>query len=47
MQPSYSLLPATSYPKIVGGMCHAEIGTHIDRVKTPIRKQPIRGQETK
>ena len=25
MQPSYALLPATSYPKTVGGMCYAII----------------------
>ena len=33
MQPSYTLLPATSYPKTVGGMCYAEIRAHIGRVK--------------
>ena len=32
MQPSYALLPATSYPKTVGGMCYAVIEAHIDRV---------------
>ena len=26
MQPSYALLPATSYPKTVGGMCYAITG---------------------
>ena len=26
MEPSYALLPATSYPKTVGGMCYAIIG---------------------
>ena len=36
MQPTYALLPATSYPKTVGGMCYAEIRAHIDRVKTSI-----------
>ena len=25
MQPSYALLPATSYPKTVGGMCYTII----------------------
>ena len=25
MHPSYALLPATSYPKTVGGMCYAII----------------------
>ena len=30
MQPSYALLPATSYPKTVGEMCYAEMRTHID-----------------
>ena len=36
MQPSYALLPATSYPKTGGGMCYAIIRVHTDRVKTPI-----------
>ena len=36
MQPSYALLPATSYPKTVGGMCYAIMGL------TPIGlKQPL------
>ena len=36
MQPSYALLPATSYPKTVGGMCYAIIEL------TPIGlKQPL------
>ena len=30
MQPSYALLPATSHPKAVGGMCYAVIEAHID-----------------
>ena len=34
MLPSYALLPATSYPKTVGGTCYAEIEAHIDRVKS-------------
>ena len=34
MQPSYALLPATTYPKTVGGMCYAEIWTYIDWVKS-------------
>ena len=35
MQPSYALLPATSYPKTVGGMCYAEnTQANTDRVKT-------------
>ena len=29
MQPSYALLPATSYPKTVGGMCNATIEADI------------------
>ena len=33
MQSSYALLPAISYPKTVRGMCYAEIGAYIDRVK--------------
>ena len=32
MQPSYSLLPATSYPKTVGGVCYAIVG-HSDSNK--------------
>ena len=36
MQPSYDLLPATSYPKAVGGMCYAIIEL------TPVGlKQPL------
>ena len=36
MQPSYALLPATSYPKTVGGICYAII------VLIPIGlKQPL------
>ena len=34
MQPSYALLPVTSYPKTVGGMCYAQIRAHINRDKT-------------
>ena len=34
MQPSYALLPATSYCKTVGGMFYAEIEAHIDRAKS-------------
>ena len=34
MQQSYALLPATSYPKTVGGMCYAEIGAHTEKVKS-------------
>ena len=30
MQPSYALLPTTSYPKAVRGMCYAIIKAHID-----------------
>ena len=36
MQPSYALLPATTYLKAVGGMYYAEIRAHIDRVKYPL-----------
>ena len=36
MQPSYTLMPATSYPKTVGGMCYAIIRVHTDRVKSSI-----------
>ena len=46
MQPSYALLPATSYPKTVGGMCYAIIRAHIKRVKTTISNYPIIGQES-
>ena len=34
MLPTYALLPATSYPKAVGGMCYAVIEAHINRVKS-------------
>ena len=30
MQPSYALLPATSYPEAVRGMCYAIIKAHIN-----------------
>ena len=30
MQPPYALLPATSHPKAVGGMCYAVIEGHIN-----------------
>ena len=36
MQPSYALLPTTSYPKAVGGMCYAIIRAHTNRIKTTI-----------
>ena len=36
MQPSYALMPATSYPKTIGGMCYAIIRTHTDKVKQPL-----------
>ena len=44
MQPSYALLPATSYPKTVEGMCYAIIRAHTERVKTTISNHPIIGQ---
>ena len=47
MQPSYTLIPATSYPKTVGGMCYAIIRAHTDSVKTSISNKPIRGWDTK
>ena len=46
MQPSYALLPATSYPKTVGGMCYAKIRAHIDRVKHPlVINQSVAGRQ--
>ena len=53
MQPSYSSLPATSYPKTVGGMCYAEIKSSYQcampklkftsiLLKAPINTQTIR-----
>ena len=33
VQPSYALLPATSYPKTVGRMCYAIMKAHTKRVK--------------
>ena len=44
MQPSYALLPATSYPKTVGGMCYAIIRANIERVKMIINNYLIIGQ---
>ena len=38
------LLPATIYPKTVGGMCYAIIRPHTERVKTTISNYPIIGQ---
>ena len=43
MQPSYDLLPATSYPKTVGEICYAIIRAHIKRVKTTISNYSIIG----
>ena len=36
MQPSYSLLPATSFPKTVGGMCYAIIELTLIGLKQPL-----------
>ena len=36
MQPSCALLPATSYPRTVGGMWYSEIRAYINRVKHPL-----------
>ena len=36
MEPSYALLPSTSHPKTVGGMCYAIIELTPDRVRTAI-----------
>ena len=44
MHPSYALLPATSYPKTVEGMCYAIIRAYNERVKTTISNYPIIGQ---
>ena len=41
MQPSYAVLPATSYPKTVGGMSYAIIRVHTKRVKATISNYPI------
>ena len=53
MQLSYALLPATSYPKTVGGMCYAELRAHVDRAKhllvinqSRVRKQSSKGVQT-
>ena len=43
MQSSYALMPSTSYPKTVGGMCYAIISAHTERVKTTISNYPIIG----
>ena len=36
MQPLYALLPATSYPKTVGGMCYAIIESTMIGLKQPL-----------
>ena len=36
MHPAYALLPATTYPKTVEGMCYAIIRAHTNRVKITI-----------
>ena len=36
MQLSYALLPATSYPKTVGGMCYAIIELTLIGLKQPL-----------
>ena len=36
MQPSYALLPATSYPKTVGGMSYAIIELTLIGLKQPL-----------
>ena len=36
MQPSYGLLPTTSFPKTVGGMCHALIELTLIWLKQPL-----------
>ena len=43
MQPSYALLPATSYPKTVGGMCYAIIKAHTKGARTTISNYLIIG----
>ena len=47
MQPSYALLPATIYSKNVRGMCYAEIGAHINKVKASISKTTNQGSGDK
>ena len=47
MQPSYALLPATGYPKTVGGMCYAMIKLTSIGLKASINNQPIRGWDAK
>ena len=36
MQPSYTLLPATIYPKTFGGMCYAIIEITLIGLKQPV-----------
>ena len=47
MQPSYALLPVTSYPKTVGRilLCYDNVNT--DNVKTTISNQAITGQKAR
>ena len=58
MQSSYALLPATSHPKTIGGMCYAIIGSSHQYampksrftsigLKAPNHHQPIRDWDTK
>ena len=45
MQPSYALLPATSYPKTVGRMCYAIIESTLIGLKQPlVTSQPQAGK---
>ena len=47
MQPSYALLPATSYPKTVGGMWYAIIGLTLIVLKQPLVTSQSQAGETR
>ena len=47
MQPSYALLPDTSYPKTVGGMCYAIIELILIGLKQPLVTSQSKAREAR
>ena len=47
MQPSYALLPTTSYPKTVGGMCNAIIELTLLGLIQPLVTSQSEGREAR
>ena len=47
MQPSYVLLPATSYPKTVGGMCYVIIVLTLIGLKQPLATSQSQAREAR